>query len=723
MALAILKFLTIEKNRAKFRIDTGTNKFYYLKIGKTVSERGGITWVDSITEKTPIEENDKSNTLINTAKEISVRGDLFNREDCYVQLFSFKNKEGKSPAFSKVIKVRATPDIDTGSTDIYSLSTSINSNRMAENILNPHRNIPHRVSHSKYSKQSSAENILLDIVRLAGPIVMGILSGINGSKQDTAHAVTGNNQIPQIGMFNTLLQALLNGMQNTNTPAPAAAAKSLSLSFTNQNRFLNPRVQQLSRPMVFGIDDALLASVAAPLLANLAGPLLQMLPQLINAENQHKLQEGQQENKFITDILAESNRDMLLQQFLDNQTASGGSNGAGGGIDMNKLMQLLQQAPQQTPQANQVTSPVKPTVAPAPPVVAPPVTPQVATAKSIRNGNFATMLSTNVLLSFEAKRGISINGKDQIVYNKKSDIKLAVKLNVTGNVPDRALNKAIIKFCFKDGRHQTAFEKIFKQKDIMPNSVLVFDFAAGELSHLPPNSPVYVYAEMRWLSSRDIEMKALGTTEIIFAEGYFLKEQGKQSGEEKELTDMKAYRSFWNKVWESPVLDGTGKQDDSLTKYNWELGADMKYSVTLSADHDSNGLMETKMLQVENGEESLTEKINGRMKAGIELSLSELNKMISLWDNQSPLNDEQLAALKTPPVISGNASEFIYNIKLKGRSKERGMVWVVPILKLHNFVLNKVKNTNEAGQVTEVEEETILFPLPVSARILGLKTN
>jgi len=87
------------------------------------------------------------------------------------------------------------------------------------------------------------------------------------------------------------------------------------------------------------------------------------------------------------------------------------------------------------------------------------------------------------------------------------------------------------------------------------------------------------------------------------------------------------------------------------------------------------------------------------------------------------LSEEKLAALKIPSIVSKNAFEFIYNIKLKGRTKDRGMIWVVPILKLYNFSLNKIKNTNDTGQVTEIEEETISFPLPVSARILGLKTK
>jgi hypothetical protein len=56
-------------------------------------------------------------------------------------------------------------------------------------------------------------------------------------------------------------------------------------------------------------------------------------------------------------------------------------------------------------------------------------------------------------------------------------------------------------------------------------------------------------------------------------------------------------------------------------------------------------------------------------------------------------------------------------------AKERGLVWVVPVLKLYEFTIGKIKNTNEWGQVLETEDEKVSLALPVAARIVGLKTN
>ncbi len=714
MALAILEFAAINNKAATFRIDTGTNGYYYLKIGKAIIERDGNRWVDDISSKTPLSRNENGGSLLNSNKEISVPAASFSREDCYVQLFSFKDTEGKSPAFSKVIKVPVALNIDVPEkdNDIYSLSTSRNSYQMEASVLNPHRNIPHLEPADRFSMQASDADILAEIIKVAAPIVLGIVSGIakNGESAPPANG-TPKTDVPQVGMFNTLLDMLLKGLAPTGKEAPLLSApKSMASAGGNGNRFLLRKNNEFARPFIFGIDDAIIASVAAPILASIAGPLLQMVPQLIGADNPHKLQQEIADDKFVTDILSESNRETLMKQFLENQAQGNGAKNAQPSIDMNQLMKLLQQMPQ--PPANGATVPPGNN----------PVAPPVSITKSLGRHQLATVLSTNTILSFELAPGIMVNGKSQIVFNKKARVVLKLKRNVVDPGDNAPLAKAIVKFCFKDKKHNVVLEKIFKLKDVPPGPAPDFEFSADEINKLPDNKPLQVYAEMKWLSSGNVEVKAMGATEIIFSSAYVLKDQGKALPEEKEPMDMKAYRSFWNKVWESPVADNRKANDDAPTKYRWELDASVKYSMVLTGKTDSNGLMDTKMLLAESDPESLTEKLEGKMKGGMEISMTELNKMTTLWNGQ-PLNEQQLAALKTPALIHNNAGEFIYRLQLKGMAKERGLVWVIPVLQLYEFTLGKIGTTNESGQVTGLEEEKVKFPLPVAARIVGLKTS
>jgi hypothetical protein len=700
MALAILEFLAIDNKAAKFRIDTGTNGYYYVKIGRAIGEGDGMKWVDDVTSKTPLSRNQKSGALLSSATEIAVPSKLFNRDDCYAQLFSFKNTEGKSPAFSKVIKVPVALKIDipTRDQDIYSLSTSVNSYQMSASVLNPHRNIPHIEPASDFSTQASYADLLSEIIKVAGPIVVGIVSGIEKNNEgNPAAAGATKTDVPQVGMFNTILDALLQAISPAKDAPQLSAPKSITTFPEQSNRFMSRKNKELAKPFIFGIDDALLATLAAPIISSVAGPLLQMVPQLIGADNPHKLQQEQADNKFITDVLSENNRDALLKQFLGNQPQSNGSAAAPAGIDMNQLMKLLQQQGANNNAAVSVT-------------------------KSIGRQGFVTILSTDTVLSFDLSPGITVNGKSHTVFSKKSGVLLKLKRNVVNANDNMPLPKAIIKFCFKDKKHKVVLEKIFKQKDIKPGAVLEYEFSAEEINKLPANQRLQVYAEMKWLTSGNVEVKALGATELIFATDYILREQGKEMAQEKEPIDMKVYRSFWNKLWESPVAANSSSKDDSVTKYRWELDATVKYCMLLSTKNDSNGLMDTKRMFAQSDPEDLTEKMEGKMKGGIEISITELNKLASLW-NRQPLNEEQLSALKNRSIVHKNSGEFVYRLQLKGMRKERGLVWIVPVLKLYEFNLGKISKINEAGQVQETEEEKVMLPVPVAARVIGLKSG
>ena len=227
---------------------------------------------------------------------------------------------------------------------------------------------------------------------------------------------------------------------------------------------------------------------------------------------------------------------------------------------------------------------------------------------------------------------------------------------------------------------------------------------------------------MRWLTASSDEYKALGASEIVFVGKYLLKSQGSAVSTERELTDMKRFRPFWNKLWESPVLDGASKARDD-GKSLWELDVSAKYSVVLAPDHDSNGLMETKLLKAADDTDSLTLRTAGRMKAGIELSVSELNKLLPLFKDEAALEPAKLEALATAAFAEANLAELITRLKLAGTAGERGMVWAVPVFNLIECTLASIGKTDECGQVTALADETIRFPLPVSVRLIGLKSN
>ena len=705
MALAILEFIAFEKGGARFRIDTGTNSYYRIKVGKSFSETNGLKWIDEVSHTTTLRHEGRGEYLLNTGKEILLPASYFDKDNCYAQLFSFKNAEGKSPAFSKMVKVPVGFKNVIG-TD-YLLSLSLNTNAMTSDTTSPDVNfndcrfVDDSKNMGNYSNQQSFD--ILNIIKTLAPVVQEVLAGAqNGSGNANGQSQNPLTSLLPAGSWNTILNALLHGLPALTgaapVPAPAnsapanaapqSGAKSLSVAGNDDdNRFVSAEQQTFSQPFIFGIDDALIAS--------LAGPVLQVLPQLLTAVNQQKLQKQAQNNKLITDLIADTNKRRILEQLLQSQGDQANAAKA-------QLAQLLQQAG--AAQANA----------------------EPATAQSIDSFGYqyAASLSTSTVVSFDTGNLSDWNGLKKTVYSKNGSVTFKIKLNVPEPAPKSPLPKTIIKFYFKEAEGAKPFlEKTFKQKNVAANTLLPFIFSKEEIAVLPLNKNLMVFAELRWLNKSGKEIKALGSTEIVVVGNYFLKEQGKPMSDERELTDMKTYRAFWNKVWESPLLDSINQKNPDQKKYMWELDATLKYGFSLTADHDSNGLMPTKMLKGTHDNESLTEKQEGRMKGGIEISINELNKLCSLWDKQPVLPDEKRDALKNILFITSNASECIYHAKLRGKASQRGMIWVGPVLKLFSCKLNKIKTTNESGLVTEVEEEIIQFPLPVSVRIIGIKSN
>jgi hypothetical protein len=487
-----------------------------------------------------------------------------------------------------------------------------------------------------------------------------------------------------------------------------ALGKSMSLA---PSRFDGDGGGQLARPFIFGIDDALLGTMI--------GPLIQALPGLMNAANQQRLQTKTADNKLITDVLSEVNKRMMLDRLAQSQRDAQSDANQAKTEDLKQLIDLLQQLPPDSLKA------LAPAMAPAlaPALTPAPAAPAPAVAKSLSQDNGAPhALSERAVVTFQAGEPVAWNGSRKVLFARGSGMQLKVTLAVKEPAPKSPLPKAILRFVFKDGAGKSVlFEKSFKQKDVPANSPVAFNFTQEETARLPANKSIAVLAEMRWLTKSGRQFKALGSAEIVLVDRYFLKEQGAGVSAEKELTDMKRYRPFWNKVWEAPTLSRDGDEEDK--RYLWELNVSAKYSVLLSAAHEENGLMATKVLRGEKDEESLSAKTEGRMKAGVELSVAELNKLLPLWEGEAALERDKLEAFMTEDFAKQNAAEFVYNLRLKGRAGERGMVWVVPVFKLFECTLNAVSKTDEAGQVVAMAEEKVRFPLPVAARVIGLKSQ
>ena len=700
MALAILELESEDKGNYRFKLDIGTNLFYKFKIGRSTEERAEMNWVTDISRSTKFKKRRKDFIGGDTSEEALLPINYFDRENCYVQLLSAKDEQGRSPAVSQIIKIPyGLRNVDS---DDFELPLRARKD-MNDINFNPARKISH--AQHELSYQYSLEELLGPLLRAALPVAIGAItqataSGAGGGSGAAGGGVSGAGGM---GSLTSLLTIILRALAPASVSAPALSGASsfMQPEIMDGNRFGLFRVNRnvtMAKPMVFGIDDALLASLAGPVIQQ----GMQLLPQLINSINQHKLQTLQANNQLMTTLAGEVQRRLMIQQLMQNQAAPAG--GGVNNIDPPVLAQLIAQM-----QAQQ-------TAVPAAPVLAAPLNaaPAVAVTRSLSLSSTSYTMSGNVLLTFESLEIQKFAGKDTLILQKVDKVVFRIKLNVASN-PKKPLPKAIYNFYFRDPLTRQVYgTKTFKKKDVEANTVMDFEFAKTDLGNIPLQKALEVFVEMRWLAVGQ-EYKAVSTYPAVFVEKFFYQSQAGAVSQEKELKDMKVYRPFWNKIWQSPTI---GK-----SKSVWELSIDAKYTVTLSPDHLSNGTTETKFAIDPKDKESLSDVTAGKMKAGIELSLTEVNKLMDGWDGAKPLDEETLNALRCSDFVRVNASELVCNVKLKGRSYENGVFWAIPIFKMYEVTLGKVESVNESGYVKYISATKVKFPLPVSVRILGLKSK
>lgn len=93
---------------------------------------------------------------------------------------------------------------------------------------------------------------------------------------------------------------------------------------------------------------------------------------------------------------------------------------------------------------------------------------------------------------------------------------------------------------------------------------------------------------------------------MVFSD-LIVREGGKPVADEKELKDMKLENLLEQNLGITSAHAANQRNPDKK-KYRWSLEANGKFYYMLTAQHDSNGVVDTKFLAGEKDAESLTEK-------------------------------------------------------------------------------------------------------------------
>ena len=691
MALALLDILGVDPSRARLRIDTGTNRYFQVKLGTATATRSGFDWIDGVVHQTAVLPNPRGGGLLDTAAEITLplpRVPSLQRgvppPPLLAQLLTYRTETGQGLGFSPVLPLERGMTMPTLIDEQSTAAPAVTDGRSA---FAPPRTVACTTVAEQFS-EPRLDDLLAQIVRVAAPVVLQAFGGQSTTPAvgaSAAPAAGAASAAPLGGLLDAIVRALPGLLGQLTGGTPVAHQQSLLAPVGGGgNRFLEP--QPLARPMVFGIDDALLGT----LIGQVAGPLLNVLPQLMNSANQRRLQLDAQHNQLMTSLVGDVERRLLMQQVMQaQQQASPGQSG-----DLQRLADLLQQAGASAPAA----------AAPAP-----------ATSSSLAVAEGPTV-AARAVATFVVGPALSYPGGDAALFARGRDVTFQVKLAVGDPVPKSPLPKAIVRVVVKDpDGHRVLVQKVVRQHDLAANASVPVPFTAAELAPIPTGRRLSVFAEIRWLVSTGAERSAVGSQDVVFVDRLFAKSRGPAAGPARELTDMGRYRPFWNKIWESPVA--------AAGKTVWGIDVSMKYTVLLTTEQ-SNGLMQTRLSSPpDDKSDEIRIQTSGKMKGGVECSVDELAKLAALWDGEPPLDADHVAAFRSADFVRNAASDAVASIKVDGPSEERAVVWVVPVVQLVDYTLGSVASTDDKGQVTDVKDEHAHFPTPVAIRVLALRSG
>jgi hypothetical protein len=701
MALAILRLDDSDETNLAFVADTGTSSYYRINLGKEVRREEGIDLIDGPYWSSPLQLNPRAGRHVDTRTTIRLPADIVTERGTVAQLETCRSPDGRGPAYSRPVRV----PVPVGTSSFAGVSgrsrervltmsmpalTGPPSTLVRTAGLRRPRTVPVYSAQERFSRPASIADLIGAVTQAATPIVLDVINRAVQAGGATPGATTNGGAGLAIP---TLLSDVLRAVLGALAHRPAAPAPDVSRPASAQMRPANRFCPEAyTVPMIFGVDDALLAAVAGPALSSVVGPLVQALPQLLNAANKQKLDRQTETDKHVTDLLSEVNRTMLMQQLISaqNQPVNPGVTSS----DLAAIGSLLQQ------------------LATAP---APAGTPSTAVSRPASTSDPTTApIASRAVLSSVTGPPVALLGTPRVAFMHDQAITLRYRLDVGVGGPAKALPRAILTVCAREpGGASDLCWHTEKLTNVAAGTEIKVALTPDESRALPVDTDLEVLASLRWRGAKGT-YQATCMHKLVLASRVQVRDRGDVVGNPVELTDMNRFRSFWNKVWDSPT-HGAGTEALPL----WGLDAALRYSVVTVGTVQGNGLMQTRVQQ-EPTEQGLRAQTKGRIKSGLEVSVTELNKLLPLWTGEQPLSDADLAAFTARNWLAGQGGDAVTQVRMEGKRGTRGVLWVVPVLKLRAFTLATATEADPYGQLVSTHDRVVHFPVIESIRVVGL---
>lgn len=688
MALAHLKYRRLSGNDYFFVADTGTNAFFQFKIGKEKRRFRGIPVLDEVVFESPVLSVPRMpNQVLRTDFPLKIPGNLFSNEAKYIQLWSFKNERGQSPAISSAVLVNPTfgrhhfeplPNLNL------SLSTVNMETIDVKNKPFDYREVP--VSESMF--WGALLGALPTVVSAAAPLLQNLLggssSGSNNSTPAATPAPSGGNSAELVQTIaDAVIQVIGNNSGGTpaaattpaTTPSPEAAAVAAS-----QSRALNAFASRMFS------EEALqeLRSNPEKLYKNLNDSALRI------SKNQRVAFDNYSEAKIAPAAiaaLAPVVKEILELGLKGDQENNRHLEALLGALNDPSILPILQSVSQSMSSIPEISY----------------------------------KFDNKFKLEFSQLHFQELDGKKKSLYAPNRSLYFPIKITTDHpNPPNRPFPKAIIQLVVQDSDSmEVLLRKNFKFKDIFLNTLIKDVYLTpNETTHFPKNKDLKIELSFIWQSPRNKANRGVLKNHLFcLTDDYIFDRIGDKVGADIPLNDIVQHRPFWHKVWEGGFTNSQ----------RWEVDFDVKYYYALNLEEVGLSKLETRKINVEDNATSENpepprRKVRAKLKSGLELSLEALNKLMPTL-SQTSLSEDILKKLKSAALEKYFNQVARVGVELKGRSGDTGALWTYPEISLHNFHFKKVEEVNDLGQIIKLGEEIVVFPRPVSIHFIGTKST
>lgn len=720
MALAVLTIESSSANVVEAMADIGSNAYYEYLVGRKDEDAYGSRWGDDemaeVTHRSGLQSAPAGFDSFSRQFRFQVPLAHFDRDHPHLQLISYIDRAGNSAARSRVLKV--APVIGATRTGISEYehgippgSLSFSTRWQTGGGRRQVRRVPLAFQESAISRAQFVDGLLQVIQAVAPTLIQALpqLIGAIGDGESNGRSETGTRESLSTDTLVELLRQVVAALPSdggtTTTPSaspvpplpPLAAPADTVLAETASLRGFvrHPLGRALSerryaaafgtRRVSFGrIMDAGLLS--GPMLAALLGPLLRQAPQLlgvladkplnflatvIRAEAENDLQREANQQAFIRNLLAETNRSLLLDQLVQRMGGDGAAS----------LLPLLTQTQSVT-------------------------------------GRPKAEASQAVNLKFEIGRPMEIGKKLKSVFAPIGNgIDLRIMLvESTGRTPQSPLPRAQAELAVIDTvTGDTLLTKSYRLREIYAGKAVPLHLEEELLAKLPRHRDLQVTVKLRWPTAQGRVLGVRGHHAIFLADtGPVFAGFGRTQDSVIHLAHPSDNRPFWNRIWE-------GTTPSSLDRSRWEIDVLCRYYVRVTGSEDSNGRMETRIAPQTNGKAVNESEITGRMRAGMEFSIDMLNQILA--EHQTALTLTELAALKQADLRAELDMEATTRLRLRGKEGQLGAIWAFPSLMLREAHFLEPAARDDYGQVTEMRRITRSFLVPDRVHFLMMRSK